>query len=197
MNILNINSSAKINGSRSRQRTKALTIKLAQLSDGNIINRDLTRGLQFITEAMIDRYYTPENELSAADKDILRPSDELVSELIESDIIVIGAPMYNFGIPGTLKSYLDQICRLGKTFATNPTGFEGLLKNKIAYIIITTGGTPIGGKDDFMTTYLTKVLDFVGISDVRFLIVDKFQAQEAEQQLLSVLDHIDSLQLPL
>ena len=197
MNILNINSSAKINGSRSRQLTKALTIKLAQLSDGNIIDRDLTRGLQFITEAMIDRYYTPENELSAADKDILRPSDELVSELIESDIIVIGAPMYNFGIPGTLKSYLDQICRLGKTFATNPTGFEGLLKNKIAYIIITTGGTPIGGKDDFMTTYLTKVLDFVGVSDVRFLIVDKFHAQEAEQQLLSVLDHIDSLKLPL
>ena len=197
MKILNINSSAQLTSSRSRQLTSALTNKLKQLSNGTVINRDLTQGLQFITEAMIDRYYIPENELTEQDKNILHPSDELVDELIESDVIVIGAPMYNFAIPGALKSYIDQICRLGKTFATNPEGFEGLLKNKIAYIIITTGGTPVEGNDDFMTTYLTRILDFIGITDVHFLVVDKFQPKDAEQQLQDVLNTIDSLQLPL
>ena len=197
MKILNINSSAQLNGSRSRQLTSALANKLKELSNGTVINRDLTQGLQFITEAMIDRYYTPENELTEQDKNILRPSDELVDELIESNVIVIGAPMYNFAIPGALKSYIDQICRLGKTFATNPEGFEGLLKDKIAYIIITTGGTPIKGNDDFMTTYLIRILNFIGITDVRFLVVDKFQPEEAEQQMQVVLNTINSLQLPL
>ena len=197
MKILNINSSAQLNGSRSRQLTSALANKLKELSNGTVINRDLTQGLQFITEAMIDRYYTPENELTEQDKNILRPSDELVDELIESNVIVIGAPMYNFAIPGALKSYIDQICRLGKTFATNPEGFEGLLKDKIAYIIITTGGTPIKGNDDFMTTYLIRILNFIGIIDVRFLVVDKFQPEEAEQQMQVVLNTINSLQLPL
>jgi len=162
-----------------------------------VIDRDLTQSLQFITEAMIDRFYIPENELTEQDKNILRSSDELVDELIASDVIVIGAPMYNFAIPGTLKSYFDQICRLGKTFATNPEGFEGLLKNKLAYIVITTGGTSIAGDDDFMTAYLTKILNFIGITDVRFLVVDKFQPKEAEQQMQGVFNTIDSLQLPL
>lgn len=197
MKILNINSSAKINDSRSRKLTSALCNKLQQLSQGNIIERDLTQGLQFITEAMIDRYYTPEHELSEQDKDILRPSNELVDELLESNVIVIGAPMYNFGIPGMLKSYLDQICRLDKTFATNPQGFEGLLKNKTAFIVITTGGTPIDGKDDFMTGYLKRVLDFIGITDVRFLVVDKFNPEEAKQQLENISQTIEELTLPL
>ena len=197
MKILNINSSAQLNGSRSRRLTSALANKLKKLSSGTVVDRDLTQGLQFITEAMIDRYYIPKNELTEQDNIILRPSDKLVDELVDSDVIIIGAPMYNFAIPGTLKCYLDQICRLGRTFTTNPEGFEGLLKNKITYIIITTGGTPITGDDDFMTAYLTRILDFIGITDVRFLVVDKFQPNEAEKQMQEVINTIDSLQLPL
>ena len=197
MNILTINSSAQIKGSRSRELTALLAKKLKNLSSGKIIDRDLTQDWQFITEAMIDRYYIPENQLSAQDKEILKPSDELVEELISSDVIIIGSPMYNFSIPGMLKSYLDQICRLDKTFATNPQGFEGLLSNKIAYVVITTGGTRIGGKDDFMTAYLTRVLDFIGIIDVRFLVVDKFNPKEVEQAMQVVKNEINALELPL
>ena len=197
MKILKINSSAKIQGSRSRQLTAQIANKLQSLSHGNITDRDLTQGLEFITEAMIDRYYTPEEELDADDKIILKPSDELVNELIQSDVLVIGAPMYNFGISGMLKSYLDQVCRLGKTFATNPEGFEGLLTDKIAYIIITTGGTPIGGKDDFMTAYLCRVLEFIGITDIRFLVVDKFDPEQSEQQMQDITYTIEGLTLPL
>ena len=197
MNILKINSSAKINGSRSRELTQYLTEKLQSISSGNIIDRDLTKNLQFLNEEMINRFYTPEESLNANDKKILAPSDNLTDELINSDIIVIGAPMYNFGISGMLKSYLDQICRLGKTFSTNPEGFEGLLKNKIAYIVITTGGTPLGGADDFMTDYLKRVLGFVGIEDVRFFTVDKFDPKQAEQAMQLVKQQIDSLSLPL
>ena len=197
MKILKINSSAKIKDSRSRELTALLAKQLQTISNGEIFDRDLTRGLKFITEAMIDRYYVPEEHLSEEDKKILKPSDDLVDELINSDVIIIGAPMYNFGIPGMLKSYLDQICRLGKTFNTNPTGFEGLLTNKTAYVIITTGGTPIGSDDDFMTKYLLRVLDFIGINDVRFLVVDKFVPEEAEQAMQSVINSIENITLPL
>lgn len=197
MKILKINSSAKIKDSRSREITALLANKLQTISNGEIIDRDLTKGLNFITEAMIDRYYVPEQHLSKQDKEILKPSDDLVDELISSDVIIIGAPMYNFSIPGMLKSYLDQICRLGKTFDTNPEGFEGLLSNKTAYIIITTGGTPIGGQDDFMTKYLIRVLDFIGISDVRFFVVDKFNPDEAKQSMQSIIDNIENIELPL
>ncbi len=197
MNILKINSSAKITGSRSRELTKTLSEKLQSISSGNIIDRDLTKNLQFLNEEMIDRFYTPEELLDANDKKILSPSDNLTNELINSDVIVIGAPMYNFGISGMLKSYLDQVCRLGKTFSTNPQGFEGLLKGKIAYIIITTGGTPLGGEDDFMTDYLKKVLSFIGVTDIRFFTVDKFDPEQAKDAMQKVNKEIDALALPL
>jgi len=196
MNILNINSSAKINGSRSRDLTAKISQKLKTLSNGKIIERDLTKDLSFITEAMIDRYYIPEKELSENDKKILAPSDVLVDELINCDAIVIGAPMYNFAIPGMLKSYLDQVCRLDKTFKTNPQGFEGLLLNKSAHIVITTGGTPTGGADDFISEYLTRVLDFIGITDVNFYVVDKFDKDDAQQQFQSLISRIEKLELP-
>ena len=92
MKILNINSSAQLNGSRSRQLTSALANKLKKLSGGTVVNRDLTQGLQFITEAMIDRYYIPKNELTEKDNIILRPSDKLVDELVDSDIISSAHP---------------------------------------------------------------------------------------------------------
>ena len=98
MKILNINSSAQLNGSRSRQLTSALANKLKKLSGGTVVDRDLTQGLQFITEAMIDRYYIPKNELTEQDNIILRPSDKLVDELVDSDVIIIGAPMYNLSL---------------------------------------------------------------------------------------------------
>lgn len=195
MKILKVNSSANTNQSRSRELTSKLAEKLASLSDGTIIERDLTKGLSFINNEMLQVYYTPENELSAAERVILEPSDKLVNELISSDIIVFGVPMYNFGIPGTLKTYIDQICRLGKTFATNPTGFEGLLKDKTAYIVITTGGTPINGPDDFITAYLRRVLNFIGITNMHFFALDKFDKAEAAQQKQFIFEQIDQLTL--
>jgi len=195
MKILSIYSSAKIQGSKSRELTTKISEKLQSLSDGEIITRDLSQNLNFLNEAMIDRFYTEEDKLSDEDKQVLAPSDKLVDELIEADAIVIGAPMYNFTISGMLKVYLDQICRLDKTFSTNPNGFEGMLENKTAHIVITTGGTAVGGEDDFMSNYLKHVLGFIGITDIHFYVLDKFDAEQAELQKAALLERIDTMQI--
>jgi len=193
MTILKIDSSANTTDSRSRELTAYLANKLSTSKGLTIVTRDLTKELNFISDAMLKVFYTPEDKLSEEDKAVLKPSDDFVDELIAADTIVFGVPMYNFGIPGTLKAYLDQICRLGKTFATNPEGFEGLLKNKKAYIVITTGGTPTGGDDDFITGYMTKVLSFVGITDIEFLALDKLDKEQAAQQKAKLINQIDAI----
>lgn len=182
MNILKIDSSARLGSSRSRELTSLLAQQLADVHpDSSVINRDLTKGLQFITDEMIANYYVPLDKLTEQQKATLHQSDELVDELIASDIIIIGAPMYNFTVTGILKTYIDQICRLGRTFATNENGFEGLLKNKTAYLIITTGGTPIGGDSDFLSSYLRHVLAFLGITDVKTIVIDQLNPEQAQQ----------------
>jgi len=197
MNILKIDSSANTDSSRSRELTQLLADKIAELSSGKIIDRDLSKNLSFISNEMLKVFYLPENELSAAEKKTLEPSDIMVNELIESDVIIFGIPMYNFTIPGSLKAYLDQVCRLDKTFATNPTGFSGLLKDKVAFVIICTGGVQVGSQDDFISAYMRKILSFVGIQDVRFLSIDQFDKAKASKQQQDIEQHIADLSLPL
>ncbi|MGH1540751.1 MAG: FMN-dependent NADH-azoreductase [Arenicella sp.] len=196
MNILKIHSSARLGTSRSRQLSNLLAERLLQLHpESKVIERDLAKGLTFITDEMIANYYVPEDVLTAEQKATLEPSDKLVNELIDSDVIIIGAPMYNFTISGSLKTYIDQICRLGKTFSTNPQGFEGLLNQKIVYLITTTGGTPIGSSNDFMSAYLRQVLGFIGLTDIRQIIVDKLDPVEAENAMANAKQLIKTLSL--
>ena len=195
MKILSIYSSAKTHNSRSRELTKKISLKLQSLSKGEIIQRDLTQNLNYLSEAMIDRYYVDEDQLSDEDKKILAPSDELVDELLAADAIVVGAPMYNFTITGMLKVYIDQICRLGKTFSTTKDGFQGLLENKVAHVVITTGGTRVGGDDDFMTEYLKRFFNFIGITDIHFYVIDQLDQKQAETQKQALLERISAITL--
>jgi FMN-dependent NADH-azoreductase len=111
---------------------------------------------------------------SAASREAVSISDTLIDELLAADRYVIGVPIYNFNIPATLKAWIDQIVRAGRSFAGGPTGYEGLVKGKKALFITTCGynyppGTPLA-EMNFQEPYLRAIFGFIGIADVRFVV---------------------------
>ncbi len=96
-------------------------------------------------------------------------SDQLIAELKDADILVIGAPMYNFMIPSTLKSWIDHVARAGHTFQFGAEGPVGLLENKQVYIALSQGGKFLGTSADLQTPYLTMILGFMGLTQIEFI----------------------------
>ena len=96
-------------------------------------------------------------------------SNELIDELRRADVIVLGLPMYNFGVPSTLKAYFDHVARAGETFRYTEKGAVGLLTGKKAYVFATRGGKYLGTPYDFETGYVRQFLAFIGIDDVEFI----------------------------
>jgi FMN-dependent NADH-azoreductase len=120
-------------------------------------------------------------------------SDQLVKELKDSDIIIISAPIYNYGPPATLKAWSDLAARVGETFKFTPEGRrEGLLKNKKAYIVITSGGTKINSSEDFLTPWLKFILNFFGIDKVEFVGADQM-ALDYEKSIKDAEDQINNI----
>ncbi|GAA6181478.1 MULTISPECIES: FMN-dependent NADH-azoreductase [unclassified Shimia] len=167
LTVLHIDSSARFTDSASRTASAALVSKQ---NPDTVIKRDLsTTTLPFLDEAFTQATFTPVDARTDAQNDALKISDELVAELQAADTLVIGVAIYNFGIPAALKAWIDQIARVGETFAYTENGPQGLLKDKKAIITIASGGTEIGSDIDFASDYLRFVLGFVGISDVTIL----------------------------
>lgn len=167
LGILSINSSSRYEGSLTRLVSKKLVEELQEKgSDLAIVERDLAKGLPFIDEQWIGANFTDSEQRDDAQKQVLALSDNLVSELQNAGTIVIGSPIYNFSIPGALKAWVDLVARARLTFQYTETGPEGLLKNKKAYLVMASGGVPIGSEMDLATPYLKQVLGFIGITDV-------------------------------
>lgn len=181
--ILRIDSSARKSGSTTRELTGELVSLLGdQIGDAQIISRDVADGLPFVDEDWVNANFTPEEDRTDAHKEKLAFSDSLVAELKAADTIVIGLPIYNFGVPATLKAWVDMIARARLTFRYTSNGPEGLLTGKKAYIAVASGGTSAGSEIDFATSYLRHALKFVGITDVT-LIDASAAAQGAEEAL--------------
>lgn len=143
-------------------------------------------------------FYSPEDQLTDAQKELVQPSLQYIEELKAADLIVIASPMHNFGTTTLLKAYIDQICRIGLTFQYHSTGPEGLIKGKQALIISSAGGdflSPSQQHMDFQTPYLKHVLGFIGIDDVTVVPVQKMGmgeelAQQSKQTAKAKLDTI-------
>lgn len=174
--VLHIDSSARLEGSVTRDLSAAV---VARLGATEVIRRDLATPLPLLDANWIGANFTPEEQRSAEQKQTLALSDSLVEELKQADVLVIGAPIYNFSVPATLKAWIDQIARAGVTFRYTENGPEGLLTGKRAIVIAASGGTPAGADYDFATTYLRHVLGFVGITEVEIIAADQ-QALDAE-----------------
>lgn len=165
--VLSINSSGRYQDSLTRQVSEKLVAQLKQQSSvSQTKDRDLAKGLPFIDEQWIGANFTDPEQRSPVQQDKLAFSDALVAELEESGHIVIGSPIYNFSVPAVLKAWVDLIARARLTFRYTENGPEGLLKNKKAYLVMASGGVPIGSDMDLATPYLKQALRFIGIEDV-------------------------------
>lgn len=165
--VLHLDSSGRIDGSATRSMTNNI---VAAIEDNygniNITRRDLADGVAFVNSAWIDANFTAADQRSEAQQAALQYSDELVAEIQAADAIVIGVPIYNFGIPATVKAWIDMVARAGVTFRYTPDGPQGLLENKKVYVAIASGGVPIDSPADFATPYLRHALKFIGITDI-------------------------------
>jgi FMN-dependent NADH-azoreductase len=135
-----------------------------------ILIRDLAQApLPHLDAERFTAFLTPPENRTAAQQKLAGLSDELITELKRADMVVIGLPMYNFGIPSTLKAYFDHIARAGVTFRYTENGPEGLLTDKKAYIFAARGGQYAGTALDSQTTYVRDFLNFIGITSVEFV----------------------------
>lgn len=173
--LLRIDSSIKGGASVTRK----LTDKLAErLGATQVIERE-TQGLPQIDGPWLGAAYTPADARTDDHKATLALSDQMIEELRTADAIVIGMPLYNFGVTGPLKSWIDQICRVGETFKYGENGPVGLLANKPVYVVYASGGVPMGSAVDFASGYLKQVLGFVGLTNVQFISAEGVAAGEA------------------
>jgi len=168
--VLTVQSSARTEGSVTRQLTEGV---VARLRAGHpaltVATRDLAEGVSNVNADWVAANFTAAEDRTPAHWAALAESERLVDELEAADVVVIGAPIYNFAVPAALKAWIDQVARAKRTFRYTENGPEGLLTGKTAYVAVASGGVPLGSDLDFATGYLRHVLGFLGITDVRFL----------------------------
>jgi FMN-dependent NADH-azoreductase len=173
MKIYQIDCSARKKGSASRDLAKKLLNKIKK-SEDKVVYRDLDDEMLFVAGLTESGMSMPENERTEHHKKMFELSDKLVKELKDSDIIIISTPIYNFGPPATLKAWSDLTARVKSTFKYSPDGKQiGLLENKKVYLVITSGGTRVGSKDDYLTPWLKHVLNFFGIKSIHIISADQ------------------------
>ncbi|MEM1249937.1 MAG: NAD(P)H-dependent oxidoreductase [Acidobacteriota bacterium] len=177
LRLLRIDSSAQRATSVTRQLGDRLVSLLGSGAALDVQQRDVSAGLPFVTEEWVAANFTDPAERTAQQREILALSDTLVAELKEADTLVITAPIYNFGIPASLKAWIDLIARARETFRYSENGPVGLLEGKKAWVVVASGGTTVGSEIDFASSYLRHVLNFVGIQDVEIVAADRLMAR--------------------
>jgi len=192
MKIYQIDSSARKEGSTSRALAKKVLEKIKKPGD-EVIYRDLNDEMVFVSGLTESGMNIDEKDQNDNHKKMFKLSDQLVKELKESDIIIISAPIYNYGPPATLKAWSDLAARVGETFRFKPNGRrEGLLKNKKAYLVITSGGTKLNSSEDFLTPWLKFILNFFGIEKIDIICADQMaldydkSIKDAEKQIENI-----------
>ena len=182
MNILHISSSIfGDNGKSSELAQHFLEQMSARHPDASVTVRDLAKDpVPHLDAETFQANITAADERSEAQQQRAQLGDTLVEELMNTDILVLSVPMYNFGIPSTLKAWIDQVARAGTTFKYTENGPVGLVKNTKAYVLGARGGAYAGTSNDTQTPYLKMFLGFLGITDVEFVLAEKLN-MNAEQ----------------
>ncbi len=171
MNILQINSSARSQGSESTRMADAIVARLQTAhSEATLTRRDLaSQPHPVLDEATLGALFTPADQRSAEQAARVALDDALIAQAQAADVIVIGAPMYNFGMTVQLKGWFDAIARAGVTFRYTETGPIGLLQGKKVYVALTRGGMHRDGATDTQVPHLKTILGFLGMTDVQFV----------------------------
>ncbi|WEA02840.1 FMN-dependent NADH-azoreductase [Mucilaginibacter sp. SJ] len=190
MKILHLISSPRGEASFSVKLGKAIVSELQSAHpDHTLITHDLTATpFPHLEEAHITSFFTPEEKRTPELVEAVKHSDEAIAELMNADTIVIDAPMYNFGIPSTLKTWIDHVARAGKTFKYDGKTPEGLVKNKKVYLAISSGGVYSEGfmkAYDFTESYLRAVLGFMGMTDIKAFRVEGIKVPGLQETALN------------
>jgi FMN-dependent NADH-azoreductase len=194
MKFYQIDSSARKDGSTSRALAKKLLDKIKKPED-EVIYRDLDDEMVFVSGLTESGMKIEEKDRTEHHKKMFELSDKLVSELKESDIIIISGPIYNYGPPATLKAWADLAARVGETFRFKPDGRrEGLLSNKRAFLVITSGGTKLNSNEDFLTPWLKFILNFFGIEKVDVVSADQM-ALDYEKSIKDAETQIENISI--
>lgn len=181
--LLQLNSSIFSSGGQSSQLAdQFVTAWLDNHQDTRVIVRDLAQEpLPHLDAHRVSAFFAQPQARTPDQQSFVAESDALIDEIRRAQVIVIGLPMYNFGIPSTLMAYFDQIARAGVTFRYGEKGPEGLLTGKKAYIFATRGGMYAGTPLDSQTDYVRNFLAFLGITDVEFVYAEGLNMSETNK----------------
>jgi FMN-dependent NADH-azoreductase len=188
MNILQINSSSRTVGSHSSRLAADIVERLlATHKESALTLRDLGRNPHpALDEAALQALFTPADQRSPAQNARVAQDDVLIAEAQAADVLVLGVPMYNFGVPAALKNWIDAIARAGVTFKYTDKGPVGLLQGKKVYVALARGGLYRDTPADTQVPYLKTVLAFLGMTDVQFVYAEGLaMGPEAEQKALA------------
>ncbi|MEO9274969.1 NAD(P)H-dependent oxidoreductase [Marinomonas sp. 5E14-1] len=178
MKIWHIDSSARNEQSHSKRLTKQFVETLSNKTTVETNALDVSAGLPFLNDLMVTSYFTPDDQRTEEQKSVISVSNNIVKSAKESDVWVIGIPVYNFFAPASFKAFIDLLCRAKETFSYGENGPVGLLENKKVFVVITSGGTQIGSDQDFLTPWLIHCLNFIGVSDVQFIKADQYSPEK-------------------
>ncbi|SMP45773.1 FMN-dependent NADH-azoreductase [Noviherbaspirillum suwonense] len=197
MNILQINSSARSEGSQSTRLANTIVERLkATQPDTRLTIRDLASNPHpALDEAALGALFTPADQRTPEQNARVALDDALIAEIQDADVLVMGVPMYNFGVTTQLKNWIDAIARAKVTFQYTANGPEGLLKNKKVFVALTRGGFYRDTDADSQVPYLKMVLGFLGLTDVEFVYAEGMaMGAEAEQKAIaSALQQIEDV----
>ena len=189
--VLVLNSSLNGEQGNSTKLSQQFVEQLANNQQISVTTRDLSdNAIAHLTQTEMAAWMTDANERSDEQKALAAISDDLIAELNDNELIVIGMPMYNFGIPSTFKAWIDRIARAGITFKYTEQGPVGLIADKKVVVLAARGGLYQGTDMDTQTKYLKDVLGFVGMTDVNFIYAEGLAMPSAEQSLEAAQNEI-------
>jgi FMN-dependent NADH-azoreductase len=185
--ILQVNSSLFAGQGQSSQLAAEFAAALAASTGAALVVRDLAQNpVPHLTAEHVTAWGTPASGRTLEQQRHVAESDALIDELRRAETVVLGLPMYNFGVPSTLKAWFDQLARAGVTFRCTAEGPVGLLTGKKAYVFATRGGRHAGTASDLQTAYVRQFLGFIGIRDVEFIYAEGLAlGQEQREQALA------------
>ncbi len=179
--LLQIDSSLFSGNGQSSQLARAFTQRWQELhAEGRVVSRDLAREeIPHLTAERFQAFLAKPEERTPEQHAVAGYSQALIDELQAADVLVLGLPLYNFGVPSQLKAYFDHVARAGITFRYTANGPEGLLKGKKAYVFATRGGLYAGTPRDSQTAYVRDFLAFLGVTEVEFIYAEGLAMGEA------------------
>jgi FMN-dependent NADH-azoreductase len=174
LSILRVDASGRHDASTSRTLVDHFLDRLRELHDDlEVARHDVGEDVPLVDETWIAGNFSDPDERTEAHREALAYSNRLIADLHEADLLVVGTPIYNFSIPASLKAWIDQVARAGETFEYTEEGPRGLVDVERAVIAVASGGTEVGGDEDFATDYLHHALGFMGIDDVDVVAADQ------------------------